>query len=295
MKKWFNISLILLLAAAVLACGALLSDDFDIKKFYAGEYEQAEYLCDAEVVSVKIYESSQDVEILPSADGECRLVYQIGENDDYRISLDNGCLSVERERKKVKLFDFDFVPERTMRLYLPAGEYESLHVSGASCDVLVKECAFGDVSIETASGDIEIAGCMADDINLSAVSGEIDLNGCTASGALLSTTSGDISLCLLNAENADISVTSGEVDILDSEISGDMEIESVSGDVEFDNLATGSMYVRTVSGDVEGILSGSMTYETRTASGTVRVPASIGNGGTCRIETTSGNISVREK
>ena len=106
MKKWFKIAATLLLAAIVLAVCALLSGGIDIGKLNNVEYEAAEYICTEDVISVKLCDSSQDIEILPSDDGKCRLEYVRSGYDDYEISLTDGLLSVRRSERFHLIFSF---------------------------------------------------------------------------------------------------------------------------------------------------------------------------------------------
>lgn len=273
MKKWFKTAATLLLAAIVLAVCALLSGGIDIGKLSNVEYKAAEYICSEEVSSVKLCDSSQDIEILPSEDGRCRLEYVKSEYDDYEISLTEGLLSVKRS-ERFHLSFFDFEHERVLRLFLPEGEYDSIYVDSSSGDVT---CAVGagNISVHTSSGDVN----------------------CTAAAERISidTSSGDVSLTGSAAECITLSTSSGDIDAQDVAVSGEFKADTASGEVSFRGLDAGSISISTASGDVEGSVTKPMQYEADTASGDVDIPVSARDAAVCRIETASGDISIFEE
>ena len=53
--------------------------------------------------------------------------------------------------------------------------------------------------------------------------------------------------------------------------------------------------ISTVSGGVSGNLIGDKEIQTNTLSGDVSVPKSVKGGDLCKIETTSGDIELKQK
>lgn len=314
MRFWLRTAAILLIAAAVLGGCVLLSGNFDFDKLGVDKYEKAEYICAEPVTAINVIDSDQDIEILPSTDGTCRIEYMYGEYDNYDISLENGLLSVERNRKfRFGLFDFGF--DRAMRIYLPEGEYEYLSVDSASGDISVSGCNATDITLEAASGDISAKNCSADSFSLNASSGEISVVNCDAGSIALGATSGDIEAQgMIAAEKLTVNSASGDIEVKNcnaaemefSAASGDVEIagitvfdqlmiDTASGDVDFRRADAGSIYVHAASGDVYGSVVKPMLYETDSASGDVNIPVPMRDAGICRIETASGDITIIEE
>jgi len=312
MKFWLRTAAFFLIAAVVLGGCALLSGKFDFDRFNVSEYEEAEYICAEPVTAVKVIDGDQDIEILPSTDGTCRIEYMYGEYDNYDISLEDGLLTVEMDEKfHFGLFGFD----RTIRIYLPEGEYESLTVDSSSGDILVTGCSASIIALDAASGDISAINCSAANFGLSASSGEIcvkdcdavyneisatsgdiDVQGMTAAEKLtVESASGDIEIKCSSASAVEVSAASGDVEADDITAAGQLVIDTASGDVSFMRADAGSIYVNAASGDVYGSVVKPMLYEAHAASGNVDIPVPMRDAGICRIETASGDITIIEE
>ena len=294
MKKWFLIAIVLLLVGAVMAAASLKKDGLDRFVVSEDEIEKVEYVCRGEVKDIYFDESAQDIEIIPSEDGKCRLEYVQSEYDKYDISFENGVLKVKWDEKFGILRITDF-SERVMRLYLPEGEYGKLKVDAASSNVTVeKGFDFAEIDIDLASGGVN---CRADAVNmiLETASGEIWIDGVLADAAEIHTSSGDVYASDAAVGNIGIDTASGEVTLKDVTVLNNAEIETTSGDVEFSGLDAGYIFIDTASGDVEGSVVKAMQYEIDTASGDIRVPVSMRDAEICRVETASGDVTITEE
>ena len=294
MKKWFLIAVVLLLVGAVMAAASLKKDG--LEKFIVTEddMEKVEYVCRGDVKDIYIEDSSQDIEIIPSDDGGCRLEYVQGEYDKYEISFENGVLDVKRDED----FSILRIPDfggRVMRLYLPEGEYGKLKIDAASSNVTVdRGFSFAEIEIDLASGDVK---CFADaeKMEFSAASGEVRIEGVLADAAEIHTASGDVHAADAAVGDIGIDTASGEVTLKDVTVLNNAEIETTSGDVEFSGLDAGYIFIDTASGDVEGSVVKAMQYEIDTASGDIRVPVSMRDAEICRVETASGDVTITEE
>lgn len=273
MKKTLVIAGILLLAGIALVVIGLEAIDFDFSRLGRVKYESARYICETGVRSVRVSESSRDIEIIASRDGECRLEYPVSEYDIYEITLEDGELRVSREEKNRLMRFFEFARAPAIKLYLPAGDYGSLCIDASSSDVDVSPgVVFETIEARLSSGDVES----------SADAGRI----------YIETASGDVELENIAAEAVRVTTASGDVEANNIRVSGDFEVSSASGDVSFERLDAASVTISTASGDVTGTMAGEMRYTIKTASGDVDVPET-GSGGECSITTSSGDIEIR--
>ena len=78
-------------------------------------------------------------------------------------------------------------------------------------------------------------------------------------------------------------------------VSGELSASNTSGSVRLDNCDAANIYIRSTSGSVSGTLLSGKNFTADSSSGSVRVPASSGEG-VCEVRTSSGSIrlEVRE-
>lgn len=268
------------------------------------------------VARLEVFDTSGEINILPSADGLIHLEYTASDRWRYEIS-EGSTLSIRRtsnsgsdhrsirfdvlgRRFSMSLPNFDGVFEQSLRLTvrLPLSFAGAVNVNVASGDVksesvglseLSINTAGGDISLDsincsgtiklvTASGDANIEDVAAQEISVVTVSGDIDLNGCRMARIALKTVSGDIDAVSLDARDyLSAGCVSGDIDLSFSSPAPSSTIDSVSGDVDLLLPGGGELY----------------TIIARSSSGEVRVPRGFAGGGsTIRIKTMSGDIDV---
>lgn len=157
-------------------------------------------------------------------------------------------------------FGFCFLPSIVYEIYIP-NSYQK------------------QITIKTTSGDIEIDALNSTSIQINSVSGDIDSRTIEGKETKIKTTSGDIELGWIN---------------------GEIEVVSVSGDVELDYFSPlGNSNIKTTSGEIEVMLdkNASVKMHADSVSGDIRFPNSesiLGSGEhSISFKTVSGNIKVR--
>ncbi|HEY3329900.1 MAG TPA: DUF4097 family beta strand repeat-containing protein [Capsulimonadaceae bacterium] len=111
----------------------------------------------------------------------------------------------------------------------------------------------GTSSFTTRSGSIDLKNHKAWNVKAISESGSVSLHAASLTGAELSTRSGDVSV--LQSEivgDVKMESSSGDVSAADSNFAGKLIAQSISGDVLLDKLALGSLDSSTSSGDVTG-------------------------------------------
>lgn len=127
-----------------------------------------------------------------------------------------------------------------------------LEISGISIDIAI-DGVEGPVKAQTIEGDITLRGG-AESVSLSAVSGSIDVRG--ARGR--------------------VSLNSASDDIRAADITGELTIEAISGDVTLRNIDATRVEVQSISGDIEfdgGFAPrGSYIFSSHSGSVTLAIP-----------------------
>ena len=225
------------------------------------------------VQKLEISSVSDDVVLLPSEDGQCRVDWKNTRYGYYEVSLERGTLEIRyRDTEQKPRFDFGEEEPRTVTVYLPEGDYESLLLT-------------------TVSGHAASSGFSFDRTEITATSGQVGLEDGFFGEAKINTTSGSVVLHDYNAAATKIVTTSGEVG-LGNGFFGETTVETVSGDVVLDCYDASSTVITTTSGDVIGTVSAPKGFFVQTVSGTVEYPVNDYWTGTFDVHTTSGDVKL---
>lgn len=249
------------------------------------------------VSSVEIRDSSCDVKVLPSTDGQITVVCDDTARRPHHVAVENGILKVEcaDDPEWYEYLLPDFSKERHVTVYLPETMAESsLSVLISSGDVLLSGLSFlKNVSVQSSSGDIAVKQCIVKEtLEVRTSSGDIDVTNCSVGGLRAASSSGDGEYRSITALWVDGSASSGDLELTDVVCTETLLLKTSSGDVDMKNCDGASLALETTSGDVEATLRTGKMFHAETSSGRVRVP-SDSVGGTCDIVTVSGDISVK--
>lgn len=293
MKKIALITVIILAVGLVITVVGLALLKFNVISIdtldtFTTTYSESDAFTDIEVKG-----SGSEVVLIPSEDGECRVVCTEAENITHTVRVTDGTLYIEKHdnrkwNERIGIFMEDMVIE----VYLPESEYSNLKIKNSSGGIKVREgFAFKETDIENTSGSVDFRSC-AGSLDINVTSGSIRLQDVSASEISLETTSGSIKAENINAATAfDVHSTSGSIKI-ERAICGDIDMSASSGSVKLNNSDASEIEIKTSSGSVNGTLLTGKMFETHTSSGSVKVPASEAGSGTCSINTSSGSIKI---
>lgn len=217
----------------------------------------------------------------------------------------SGVQIIVRNRKDTRRID-----ATELRIRIP--RTASVEAESVSADITVRGSAGERIALETVSGDLEVESNPRQ-LELQTVSGDIDFSGSTARSESESV-SGDVSLAGVSGD-VRVSTVSGDISLKAGEINRG-RFEVVSGDMNLDlALADGGrLDCKSMSGDVHLRLPKGQEAEftVQTYSGNAssdfgepeRVSTGPGkaldyrvgdNGAIVRVETFSGNASLRHR
>lgn len=109
----------------------------------------------------------------------------------------------------------------------------------------------GDFKIKEISGDIDLANVQAKSFILETTNGDSELQNFKVEEFKTHTVNGDVDIEGLVANAATISQVSGDFSMKNVKVDGDISVNTVSGDVEIENVSCKEFALRSVSGDVE--------------------------------------------
>ena len=331
-KRILCISALAFLLGCVLVMSAFLMIGFDFSRLDSRNMVKTEQVIEGEFSNIEISNLQQDLRVVASPDGVCRISYYGNERLSLATVIEDGVLRIVMQDMRDWRDYINIVnAEREMAvLYLPEGSYGTLRVKVGSMDlVLEREICIARLEADVSSGIIDSLAQITDgvdikgstgslhlenvsggDITIERSSGDVVLKHCRAAKTTLTLFSGDVVMEDVGGEIV-ATTSSGDIEIEDAELTtltlklstGDVElkrtvvqtelrIETSTGDIVMKRSDAAHMILVTSSGDVELELLRGKGYYVQTSSGSVSYPAHDTNGGLCNVTTSSGDVMI---
>lgn len=326
------VAVCLVVAGIASVCAGLVMADFSWGGFSSEEFEEVTYTVEGDFDQIMIATDIHNITLAPSADASCRIVGSESNNFRIDFEIDSGILVIKTvdERKWYDYIGL-FLGEANMTLYLPESAYISLTAASDTGHIIVPEdfgfqgssiatstgaIAFratieqelalasdtGSISVskqnlskitaETSTGSITLENIEAEnDVRVKASTGRVELHEIKCNSLSAETSTGSITLKNVIAENdVKVKASTGKV-TLTSCLSDFLSVETSTGDINLYASDAESIDINTDTGDVEGSILTAKIFTTETDTGKVRIPQST-EGGTCKITTDTGNITI---
>lgn len=277
-SKLILLAVSLVIAGLVISTVGLWAVEFDFTKLSLGRLTANTYTIDDEFTRISIDTDVNDVIIVPTDDGSCRVVCLEEVSYYHTVSVENRTLTVALQDERmwyehvgVHIGDF-----HSVTVYVPKKAYEDLTVTCSTADVDVQAgLSFGMADIQASTGDIKWKGSAVNELFLSVSTGDIrvDNTGC---------------------QNLTAKTSTGDIRLTSTVITQKLFAKTSTGDVWFNGLDAKQMSVTTGTGDVKGTLLSNKIFITD-ANGKVFLPTPadgpIGED-TCTITTDTGDIRI---
>ncbi len=267
-----------------------------------------------EVTRIDVYDTTGDIELLPSPDGQLHAEYTVTDEWRYDVSGERT-VTIRRARNGAvprthinlfgKVFSFStpalgglFTDELNLKLYIPRVSAVTVSVNATSGNVECRDVSLEALFVKIADGDVTAEDTAADGkISLVSVSGDVYARGLSAPELTVNTISGDLTLEDLSAASLALKSVSGDVNASELAVTQRLTAGSVSGDMTLPlTVPCRETSVEAVSGDVALVLAGPdslYTAVTRTNSGAVHIDGGAFSGAnTVRVKTVSGDIGI---
>lgn len=292
------VALICIFAGVITAvCGALYTDWSRYSTpldFFSYEEESGMIDITESFESISVNFAEKDLRIRPSDNNECKIEYSQRKGMEFSATVENGVLTISEKRTGGLRSYISFGENHShCTLYIPKGEYKKLTVHTASGDVVIpSDFSFEDAEIHTASGDVSIFANITDELSVELASGDVSVADIVCGNLYAKTVSGEIELNNVNAHSIELKSTSGDTELQKVVCEGTLKCQSTSGEIELSRCDASDLELKSTSGDISGSLLSEKVFMPESTSGDIKVPYG-GSGGTCKIETTSGDISFR--
>ena len=318
MKKTTKTALIiaacLILIGLLFFGGALVMAGGDFSKIGNEKMKTEEIVIDEFFHSLSVRSHREDIAVLPSEDGKCRVVFYEPEKYEGSASVLDKMLTIEVKEPQnwLERFTlFNFVSPK-ITLYLPKSEYSMFAVKESTGDISIPEgFTFERIQISTGTGDVSCAASAKDWIEIKTTTGDIRLGGLSAGSVDLSVTTGKVEIRSVDCRDTlrmdtgtgETSMTDVACGSLDAEGStgrltmknviaaGRMTLSRSTGDIRFEACDAAELSIRTGTGDVIGSLLSAKHFKAKSSTGKIDVPDRSADS-QCEVTTTTGSIQI---
>ncbi|MBO5754787.1 MAG: DUF4097 family beta strand repeat protein [Clostridia bacterium] len=312
--RWMLVATALLLTGGLLFVGVMSMAKWDFTKISTTKYETSEYEITEAYRDVSLVTGEARVTLLPSEDGRTRVVCHDPKRLKRVASVENGCLTVKAEdtRRWYDYISFFSFGESSVTVYLPAGAYGALSVTGRTGDVSIpSDFSFTSIGVDVSTGDVRLGASATDAVRLKANTGNLSVENATAGEMTLSVTTGKVTLTGVDClGSVTVTVSTGDAvltdvrckDLASEGSTGSLRLQNVvaengfsltrgTGDVTFEGCDAAVLVVKTTTGDVTGSLLSEKVFLVTTATGKKEVPETV-TGGRCKITTDTGDVRI---
>ncbi len=311
---WLVIAACLVILGTGLFTVALGISGWDFSKLDSAQYATNTHRVTEAFTHIQIHADTADILVLPSEDGNCRVVCHERENARHTVTVEQGTLKIRvvDERKWYEYIGFNFGQQK-LTLYLPQQAYEALSIQADTSDVDIRQgFTLDNLTISVSTGHIHLDDLSASQISLQVSTGHVTANKIRCNSFTSKGSTGNLQLrnmvatgvVTVNRSTGDVQMeniqcgsfrskaSTGDLELRDLIAGGTISIERSTGHVKLEACDGVELSITTNTGDVEGSLLTPKIFFTETDTGDVHVPQST-TGGKCVIRTNTGDISIR--
>ena len=311
-RNWLIAGIVLIVVGVLLFGAAMAIQHFDFRKLNTWEGETRTVPIGEDFADIRIQLDTQALELLPSEDGACRVVFTVDRKASPIAAVSGGALEirVKDERQWYEWIGISFGEEK-VTLYLPRERYETFtletdtgsvrvpgsfsfregQITGDTGSVLWEAPCADRLEIALHTGAVRVEASETGDLRLRTTTGSILARGMEAKAVHVEADTGDVVLEDLRCASLEGKTDTGELTLRRTVADAAFDLHTDTGDVRLDDCDAAELTIRTNTGDVTGTLRTAKVFFTKTNTGDVDVPRSAA-GGPCDITTDTGDIRI---
>lgn len=310
MKKVLIIVMVVVLCIGALLVGtALIMTKGNLAALGDDEREAARIDETAEVLSLTIDISSDNIKLVASDDENFHVDYYTSVKRPYTFTCENGIATVASKGNLPVFSMFSYNKPKDVVVYLPESLTQSVVIKTSSGDFISsKEMTIDSLYVKISSGNCTASNITAKTMDIHSSSGEVTITNCVVERTAMQLSSGNLRLIDCEVENINIDIASGNATLKNSTLT-ELDISVSSGNVNSERLVCSSIRSNNSSGNTSYNLVGKAadyTTSLRTSSGSLHLTSisenlaistqsslSSGSGaGTINCKCSSGNVHV---
>lgn len=310
---WLAIAIALVLIGLIIFAAVMAAYGWDFTKLSTLKYETNTYPINDAFSSISINTDTADILFTPANDEKCSVVCYETEKVKHTVTVQGDILTIHLvdNRQWHEYIGINFNSPK-ITVYLPQREYNMLSIKGSTgdveipqnfqCrtmeilmstgDVLSSASASENVKIKTTTGSIHIQNISAAALDLTVSTGKVQVTNAICKGDLtVHVSTGKTNLTNIQCLNLISKGNTGDISLKNVIATGNFSIERTTGDIQLNGSDAAAICMNTDTGDIIGTLLSSKIFLASTDTGHVDVPQTA-TGGTCQIETSTGNIKI---
>ena len=263
--------------------------------------------------NIKIDVATANVIFEESSDDKCKVLLDEKEKYYHKVEVKNDTLTITSV-DEYKFFERLIPSFGTLKvtILLPQDTYNNLDINISTGDVLsLMNLTLNEFRIDGSTGDLtvenmNVSGEMYIDMSTGSINlkntnctklkidistGKTNLNHVNANEISLKHSTGKVIFESVRGEKATIDGSTGKTTLTDTIFTGNLYIETSTGDVVFKDSDADTIEIIGETSDITGNLLTGKTFITSTTTGKNR-PQSGSTGKECRITTTTGDIII---
>ena len=295
MKKifWLCVAIAFILGGCAIFSVAMSKLGWDFTKLstikqVTNEYEVCESYRDISITAI-----DADVTLIPSQNGETRVVCLEDEKVQHSVSVKDGVLVIEAidNRDWYNHIGFNF-KKAEISVYVPAGTYGDLSIDTDTGDVEISgDFEFLHIDVSGSTSDVTNRATATESVKIEVSTGDVLVENISTGWLEISVSTGDTKIKNVSCDTFVTKGSTGDLDMANVLVSGKMSVNRSTGDVEFFGCDASEISIETDTGNVSGSLLTSKIFVTDTSTGKIDVPKST-TGGLCEITTSTGDIHI---
>lgn len=304
----------LVLAGIAVTVAVLASNSWTLPSFGGSELITRNCDIPEEFQNITIHAETEDIQLLRSDDGSCRVVFCEYEDQRHTAVVESGTLTIRTESEGKWNAHLSLLSQEGpgIKLYLPSDAYAALQIDAGTGEITIPgdfrfdsvdvaastgsvHCGAsvsGQMAIALSTGDMQLEDLSAGDLLLAVSTGRVDLRSVNCTGNVnVSVTTGKATLSGIRCRNLSSSGTTGTISLQDVIAGEKITLERSTGDVNLLACDAAELSIKTDTGDVTGTLSSDKVFFATSDTGKVVVPKTT-TGGVCEITTDTGDIHI---
>ena len=257
-------------------------------------YEEKSINVEDDFATVIIDVDTEDIVLLPSDDGKCRVVCYAVEGIEHTVRVDGDKLKVESEDTRSLVERIFSIVENNNKItvYLPTLVNTSVLIDCDTGDIeLPGDFTFDSIDISLDTGNVICNASAENSIKIESDTGDIKINNSKAKSVTLESDTGDTVLSGIVCHSFVFTGDTGNITLSSVIAEGEMTIEINTGDVIFNRCDASEVKITTNTGDVKGSFLTDKIIFVDTDTGRTDYPK-LTAGGRCDITTDTGDIKI---
>lgn len=256
------------------------------------------------ISNLSISSSSDDIEILPSENGEFSFVYYENNQKSYNINQQGNTLEIKQDIIKnigyIHFMDIGFgrfkskMPAK-LTVYIPEDiSFEQFNIEDDYGDVKTyTTISAKNGSFDVDCGNLDISGHNFDELKINLDYGSAIADNITCKNLSLENDNGSVNIDGLKAGNANFDLDYGTLNLSNSSVENNADIQDDHGSVKLNNLSLGKADISLDYGDaaVDGLKCDNIKVEN--SNGSVKINNMTGNS-EFTVKSDYGDIDVND-